>query len=185
MPDRGKLAVVAMFAVALAAATFAWWWNYSRGQRCLTFYGADAALLIRTAPNVELLELSPDTDKPEDRTVARLVVGERTYLIHRVTTISQAQGLIHARTSLVDDASFRWDAASGDCAGEVRNAIRFTDDANNSRSTLAFDFGCQRMWYAERQKSAALIPKVAQGWQSFLTRQVERIKGTPVNNSAD
>ena len=37
MLDRGKLAVLTIFAVAFVAASFAWWWNYSRGQKCLAF----------------------------------------------------------------------------------------------------------------------------------------------------
>jgi hypothetical protein len=170
MPDRGKLAVLTMFAVALAAATFAWWWNYSRGQKCLAFYGADAALLIRTAKDVELIELSPQSDKPEDRTASRLVVDGRTYLFDRITTISQAKGLIHARASIVDDTSFRWDAQQRDCISRVPYAIRFLGDDYNKRATLAFDFGCQRVWYVEQQESVELIPKVAEGWESFLSR---------------
>jgi len=168
MLDRGKLAVLTMFAVALVAATFAWWWNYSRGQRCLEFYGKDAALSIRTAEQVELLELAPDNDSPADQAVNRIQVGDLSYLVHGVTDISQAKGLIHARTSIVDDASFRWEAHPGDCQPRIQYAVRFTGD---SRATLAFDFGCQSVWHVEPGKSATLIPKVAEGWESFLIRQ--------------
>jgi hypothetical protein len=171
MHSRGKLAVLAMFAVALAAAAVAWWWNYHRGHRCLAFYGPEAALLIRTAQDVDLLELAPDSDRPEDRTVDRLTVGGRTYVLYRIAPISEARGLIHARTSIVDDTSFRWDAARADCAGEVRYAVRFTDYDTGARATLAFDFDCERLWHIESQQSAQLIPKVAAGWKSFLTRQ--------------
>lgn len=173
MLDRGKLAVLAMFALAFVAAGFAWWWNYSRGQKCLALYGAEAALLIRTARDVELLELAPDTDQLEDRTVDRLVVGERTFLLHRITTISQAKGLIHARTSIVDDPSYLWDVEAGPNPTQVQYAIRFLGDDHASRATLAFDFDQGRVWHVEQLKSAALIPKVAQGWESFLTRQAK------------
>jgi hypothetical protein len=178
MLDRGKLAVLTMFAVALVAATFAWWWNYSRGQKCLAFYGKDAALLIRTARDVELIELSPDSNQPEDRTVDRLIVGERTYLFHRITTISQAKGLIHARTSIIDDTSFDWDAKASQSPPNVRYAIRFLSADEATRATLAFDFGNQSVWHVEQGKSATLIPKVAQGWESFLTRQAAEKRNT-------
>jgi hypothetical protein len=181
MLDRGKLAVLTMFAVALAAAAFAWWWNYSRGQKCLAFYGADAALLIRTAKDVELIELSPESDRPEDPAVDRMVVNGQTYLFDRITTISQAKGLIHARASIVDDTSFRWDAQQRDCASHVPYAIRFLSDDYNKRATLAFDFGCRRVWYVEQQKSVELIPKVAEGWESFLSRLSNEAK----NENAD
>jgi hypothetical protein len=168
MLDRGKLAVLTIFAVAFVAASFAWWWNYSRGLKCLAFYGQEAALLVRTAEEVELLELSPDNDSPADQLVDRIQFGGETYLLHRVTDISRAKGLIHARTSIVDDNSFRWQANSRDCQPKVQYAVRFTAA---SRATLAFDFGCQTLWHVEQNKSAVLIPKVAQGWESFLTRQ--------------
>jgi hypothetical protein len=184
MLNRGKLAVLAMFAVALAAAMFAWWWNYSRRQQCLAFYGPQAALLIRTAEDVELIELAPDSDQSAVGSVDRLTVGDRAYLIKRITTIGQAKGLIHARTSILDDASFIWDAAPDDCAGQVPYAIRFTDYATDARATVAFDFGCQRLWYVDQQKSARLIPKVAQGWESFLKRQAAAAeKDTKSNRS--
>jgi hypothetical protein len=167
MLDRGKLAVLTMFAVALVAATFAWWWNYSRGQRCLAFYGKDAALLIRTAEQVELLELAAaEAGSSEPATTLRL--GDNAYSIPRTTDISHAKGLIHARTSIVDDASFRWESSPRDCQPRVLYAVRFT---GHSRATLAFDFGCQSVWHVEQGKSATLIPKVAQGWESFLIRQ--------------
>jgi len=170
MLDRGKLAVLTMFAVALVAAAFAWWWNYSRGQRCLEFYGQDAALLIRTAEQVELLELAA-ADAGSSEPATTLQLGDKAYSIVRVTDISQAKGLIHARTSIVDDSSFRWDGHPTDCQPRVLYAVRFT---NHSRATLAFDFGCQCVWHLEQGKSATLIPKVAQGWESFLTRQAPR-----------
>src|SRR5262245_46257806 len=102
MLDRGKLAVLTMFALALAAAAFAWWWNYSRGQRALGFYGPRAANLVRTAPKVELLVLGtgdsdPVESLPESGPVARII------------DISRAPGLVHARTALLDDASYDWD----------------------------------------------------------------------------
>jgi hypothetical protein len=169
--NLGKLAVLAMFALAFMAAGFAWWWNFHRGQKCLALYGPDAALLIRTANDVELIELSPDSSKPEDRTVNRLVVGGRTFLLHRVTTISEAKGLIHARTSIVDDTSFLWDAEADESRVNVQFAVRFWSGDRSSRATVAFDFDCQRLWHVESGKSAMLIPKVAEGWKSYLTRQ--------------
>ena len=172
MLNRGKLAVLTMFAVALVAAAFAWWWNYSRGQKCLAFYGPDAALLVRTVKDVELLELTPDNDRTEDRDVDRIAVGDQTFLVHRNTTISQARGLIHARTSIVDDTSFVWNSRSDVTIKDVRFAVRFWDADRAAKATIVFDFGQDRLWHIEQQKSVQLIPKVAQGWKSFLSRQV-------------
>jgi hypothetical protein len=175
MLDRGKLAVLTMFAVALVAATFAWWWNYSRGQKCLAFYGKDAALLIRTAQQVELLELAAAEVATGESPVETLEIGSNSYQVVKIFDIGEAKGLIHARTSVVDDTSFRWDTPSGDCQPNIRYAVRFSGD---TAATLAFDFGCQSVWHVEQGKSATLIPKVAQGWESFLTRQAAEKRNT-------
>src|SRR5947209_6393047 len=120
MLNRGQLVVIAMFAVALAAASFAWTWNYARSRRCLDFYGAQAARLIRTAPRVEIL--TPDGGSLD---------------------ISQALGLLNARSSLLDDASFEWNAAiAADDSGEA-TAVCFTD--HNRTATLVFDFERQTL----------------------------------------
>ena len=94
MLDRGKLAVLTMFAVALAAATFAWWWNYNRGKRALEFYGPQAAQLIRTAPQVEILFVGPPRPADAGSAAVDLVPGGR--IVVRKIDISKAPGLIHA-----------------------------------------------------------------------------------------
>src|SRR5436305_7740425 len=86
--QQGSFVVLAMFAVALVAASFAWWWNFQHGRRALNFYGPEAATLIRTAPKVEILRSPPDES----------------------LDISHAPGLLNARTSLLNDASYVWSA---------------------------------------------------------------------------
>src|SRR5262245_53603185 len=99
MRSSGKLVVLSIFAVALLMAAFAWWWNRQQGRRALEFWGKDSALAIRDGQNVELLRLQPRN--------GRLVDLEGFDLLE-TKDISQAQGLIHARHSLLQDASFDW-----------------------------------------------------------------------------
>src|SRR4051812_13324226 len=117
--SRGWIAVLTMVGLALAAATFAWWWNYERGHRALAFYGADAATLIRTAPTVELFVSAPLETRPAG--------GEASHETGatRQLDISHAPGLIHARTSLLDDASYDWDAAPKSSTSGERASVRF------------------------------------------------------------
>src|SRR5947209_3286208 len=88
LSNYGSGAVADMVLVAVAASTFAWWWNYNRGKQALDFYGSEGSVLIRTAPVVEYWQPSPAA--PID--------------------ISQAPGLINARASLLSDASYDWSA---------------------------------------------------------------------------
>jgi hypothetical protein len=167
---RGKLAVLAMLAVALAAAGTAWSFNYYRGRRTLDFYGRGAALLIRTAPQVELLELA-GVDEIALPNAEILVVDGQVLQVVRRLDISQAKGLIHARTSLLADSSYVWDAEPCDYYPSAHYAVRFADI---SAATLAFDFHCQRVWHVEHERSVALADKVAQGWEEFLAKQAAR-----------
>ena len=173
MLERGKLAVLAMFAIGVLAASFAWWWNYQGRRKCLDFYGPAAALAIRTGDEVELLELEPDRPDYSPATVDALQVGPQTFRLYRARSISKSNGLIHARTSLVDDSSYVWDADVGASLPDVQFAVRFIGD---SQATLAFDLRSQRLWHVESGKSVALIPKVAEGWKSFLNRQASNLR---------
>src|SRR5436309_633792 len=100
--QRGPFVVLSMIAIAVVAAAFTWWWNFQRGQKALEFYGPTAATLIRTAPRVEL---SRDGEPLRD--------------------ISKAKGLVNARTSLLDDASYEW--ISTDQLVRPDFSLRFTD----------------------------------------------------------
>src|SRR5688572_14162169 len=101
-------------------AAFAWSWNYNRGRKSMEFWGRDAAVLIRQAPQVELWRLAGDNDS--QAAVERITVGGTPLAVIERTDISQAQGLLHARFALTEDASFdftegkpapqpRWDYA--------------------------------------------------------------------------
>src|SRR4051794_22769570 len=99
---HGHFVVLGMLAVALVAATFAWWWNFQRGRKALEFYGPETATLIRTAPKVEL---SRDGEPLRD--------------------ISKAKGLLNARTSLLGDASYEGISTSQLARSDF--SLRFTD----------------------------------------------------------
>jgi len=159
-----------MFAVALAAAGLAWSFNYYRGRRTLEFYGRGAALLVRTAPQVELLVLAPLDELPEPNAEQLLIDGERLQVIRRLD-ISHAKGLVHARTSLLADSSYDWHAEPCDYYPSIDYAVRFT---HISTATLAFDFHCQQLWHVEHEHTVTLVPKVADGWQTFLIKQAAK-----------
>lgn len=164
----GKVAVAGIVAVALALAGFAWWWNWQRTQRTLELYGGEGADLVRRAEKVEGLVLSGFYD---GESVERVAVGPHAFEIVGRKDLSKTKGLVHARTALLDDHSYDWDDQTrGDCQPMVLYGVRFT--RGQEQITLVFDFGCQSVWIVETQRNAALAPKIAEGWRSFLSRQV-------------
>jgi hypothetical protein len=144
----GQFVVVTIFAIALVAATFAWWWNYYRGDQALEFFGAEGAKLIRTAPQVEYLRSFPDT--PVD--------------------ISHSPGLLNARTSLLSDASYEWSAAEA-VLQSPQFSVRFS--RGRSHVVVTFDFENRTIRSSSTGRSATLIPKTADGWREYLARQIE------------
>src|SRR5688500_1173982 len=104
MLNPGKLAVAGILAVAIALAGFAWYWNWQRTQKCREFYGGEGAHLIRTATMVEGLLL---TDVPAGYQIREKLRFDQHFLgIQSGDDLSKANGLIHARTALLDDNSF-------------------------------------------------------------------------------
>jgi hypothetical protein len=166
--NPGKLAVVSILLVAVGLAGFAWWWNWQRTVQCREFFGGEGSHLIRTATQVEGLTLSGLYD---DESREQIVVGSHALEIAGHKDLSQANGLIHARTALLDDNSYRWDdQTTGDCQPNFLYAVRFRE--GERQITLAFDFGCPHLWIVETQRQVTLAPKIAEGWQSFLKRQM-------------
>src|SRR5262245_25534058 len=144
----GKTAVLAMLAVGVVAAVFAWWWNYNRGRMALEFYGAEAATLIRTAPRVEILRPEPEVD----------------------IDISKTPGLINARASLLSDASYDWSAAAP-AQQSPPFSVRFS---RGERSVVVtFDFESRTVTSSSTQRTAALRPKTADGWRQYLARRTQ------------
>lgn len=81
--------------LGLTAATLAIAFQRGQTERCLAFYGAEAAAAISRAKHVELWRLAEAN--------GRLTAVERT-------DISTAKGLVHLRRGLVEDANFDWSA---------------------------------------------------------------------------
>jgi hypothetical protein len=144
----GQRTVLAIMAVAVLAASFAWWWNFNRGRRALEFYGPEAATLIRTAPKVEILRAEPEGD----------------------IDISKAAGLINARASLLSDASYDWNREPP-LQESPLFSVRFS--RGQKSVVVIFDFENRTVRNSATQRIAALKPKTADGWRDYLQRQLK------------
>src|SRR4051812_21733385 len=56
----GKLLIVGILAVSIAAAAMSWWFRYNATHRAATFWGPGLAVLIRDAPQVTLRIMPSD-----------------------------------------------------------------------------------------------------------------------------
>lgn len=100
-PGRGAWVVTAILLIAAFLATFALWFQWRQTRRCLAFYGPEAAGRIQAADHVELWDLGPGAEPA--------ALGPL-----RARDISGAQGLVHLRRGLVEDANFSWAERSSD-----------------------------------------------------------------------
>ena len=173
--SRGKLAVLAMFALALTMAAFAWWWNHTSTRQSLAFYGGDAAHLIRTAPQVEILVLYAPSVSAELGTDG-IQFGDVSRQVLRRIDISKAPGLLNARTSLLSDASYVGRATEN--GEDVARVVRFAD--GKEQTLLGLDDPVRHAVLPDGRR-LRLADKTARGWQSFIDRHVQAKPPAPAH----
>lgn len=99
--SSGKLLIAVMLLAAVAAAAASWWFRYSATHKTVEFWGPQAAVLLRDAPHVVLRSYDQGTNT--DVTSAKSASHD----------ISDARGLVHLRTALLEDGSYDWTAKTG------------------------------------------------------------------------
>ncbi len=153
--------------IAVLLALFSQWYHHHQSSRSLAHFGPDAAMLILRAKKVELLRLQapPELRAKKRQNVRELtILGQRRQIAGR-REISTAQGLIHARTSLCQDSSFRWDQKPSDCQPQWNFALQFSQ--GKSMTTLAFALNCQLAAHVEQSTLISIEP-IAQGMADFV-----------------
>jgi hypothetical protein len=176
MANRGKWVAAIIVAVAVVAASVAWWQTYLQGQRVLQLWGAAAAHRIRLAPHVELWLLTPAEANGE---VLQLTVGTERFDISRRIKLDQAPGFVHARQALIQDESFRWDQRPNrSVPTNWKYAIRFQDA--RGETVLVFDPQRALIMSLENQRAADIQPIAA-----ALDRYLEQMAGPAGNVEED
>lgn len=91
----GVRLVLGLLLLGVTAAVVGIWYQRGQTRRCLAFFGADAARMVASAPNVEIWSVRPG--------------GSAGVLeAHDRADVSKAPGLVHLRRGLVEDANYRW-----------------------------------------------------------------------------
>ena len=166
----GKIVVIGIFVVALAAASFALYWNMSRSRRALAFWGADAVRLIQKSERVEILPLqSLPLAAPNQDSETFEIAGQLWGATHQIE-VTKARGLIHARHALTTDASYEPGEPTELRTGKWTHAIRFSD----SQGSVVLLLAGERVGNYQTQREWKLIPKVADGWRIFVNRETNK-----------
>ena len=149
----GKLLIIGVFLVALAAAAASWWFRYSSTHRAAEFWGPQAATLIRDAPRVTLRS-DEAGDDPRD--------------------ISHAPGLTHMRAALLEDRSYDWSAAGLPDTDWSSSLVFEASEGAEPRVVILFSPDFQ--WAAngsaaDPAQHAISTSPIAKGLQEFFAEQ--------------
>jgi hypothetical protein len=129
----GNKLILAMCALAVAAAVVGWWSRYEATHRAAEFWGPEGAHLLRGPSQVELLELDGSLMLHGVRVENATWRDDLPMSVRH--NITDAQGLSHLRSALVEDRNFDWDRS---LAQEAR--IPPDSSGTDSRSIWALRF---------------------------------------------
>lgn len=159
----GSLLVAAILLLGIVAASVAVAYQRIQTRHCLDFYGPEAARRVAKAPRVELWQLAP-AGRP-----GRLMATSR----HDVTT---AQGIVHLRRGLVEDAGFRW--AEPGLVGRLPAAawdyaLVFSDPTVDGRTTIVVDLDADGGWLAVQGRAGRVaLGRLGRGLEEWIAATI-------------
>jgi hypothetical protein len=163
----GKLVILGIVGAALAAAGTSWWFRYSATHEAAVFWGSARSHLIRSAPVVKLFRLDTSTESStvlEDEHAALDFIGE--------ADITKAPGLLHLRSALLEDRSFRWPETTTDT--DVQRwqwALFFHHPSHRQMATLLFSRDWKLVTYPPGNRVLSCEP-IAEGLATMLAEQI-------------
>jgi hypothetical protein len=144
-----------MIGLAAALAGLAFWVRLRAGDAALAFWTPAAAVLVAQAPQAELWLLEPWAGPlaPEEKVAEQ---GGRRWRAAKVYDLSTVGGLSHARTALLEDASFAWERAIDDGPGQWQYALCFRDGPREA--IVLLDLGESQAALAGRARRVSIAP---------------------------
>jgi hypothetical protein len=148
MKNSGSKLILVMCGLALAAAVSGWWSRYAATHRAAEFWGPEAAALLRGPSQVELLELDGTVSLHGIRWGQANWQDALPVIAHH--NITDAKGLSHLRSALVEDRNYDWDqlpAREGNFSSDTSEtdpkwfwALRLTANGHAVTALLSRDF---------------------------------------------
>jgi len=190
--NRGRLVIVLIVVVAVAAGVFSLWYHYRNQQRAQKFWGTTTAVLIANerAPEVEVLELGkphaggaldeaaaddgarqadekPSADQPPPSLAVEF--NETPWSVERRKDAAGAKGVNNLRRALVLDSTFDWGEAQAKAEPRWQYALAVAGGRN--KATVLFDFDSRQVGLAGGRKTALLHPEATRDFQAFFVEQ--------------
>lgn len=163
----GTWLALAMLLIGGLAALGSWLFYRNLQRQPLELFGSENAALILTAPQAELLVLAPaEGDSPET-----LQLPGELLAVEEAFAVENAPGFSHVRNSLLNNASFDWQAPRGDCSPRWRYALRFS--GQEEACTVGFDIDCNRLGLEGASRDVSLEP-VADGLEAIFEDYLAR-----------
>jgi hypothetical protein len=160
----GKLVILSIVAVAVAAAGTSWWFRYNATRRAAEFWGPDVVRLIRDAPSIELLKLAPADESPASNTLT--IHDEQYRLVTRIDA-SFWPGMTHLRNALLEDRSFKgYNVQLESWPNKWRWALIFRDGQN--LTTVLFSDDCKNTTLSEGHGQTARCDPIAAGLREMF-----------------
>lgn len=186
MPNPGKMVIVGIVVVALAAASFSAWYHYQGQQRAQQFWGTTSAVLIAGAPEVELMRLgearvsNPDDDSEPhgdaDSAPRALEFGDLAWSVDETKDANGAKGINNVRRALVQDTTFDWRRPVDETEPHWQYAVGFTDHRN--WATVLFDVESGRVALTGGKQPVSLDPSANEELKQFFAEQFPAQKET-------
>ncbi len=169
----GRLAALAIIALALASAVGAGWYYYRLQRRPLRHWGPVNAQLIVRAPRVWVARLTPAgfvNATPQVGSPAQevLTIDGRKYAVAGWKEISQARGLANIRHVFINDHAYDWTRAAEQATPIWHYALRFEGSAQ--RCILVMDAQADAVQLLGSGRTVSMAPAAA-GLRAFIEEQ--------------
>ena len=170
LKNRGVLLVLLLLLAGLAAAIGAYWYQYRQTRHALAFWDGEVASLINRAPLIELVRFGSSESDSTSADVRS--ANDRA-------DISSAPGVVHFRRSLLEDASFDWEATPSIASDKIGwdYAVQFSDQQTSATILVDFDEHIVAL-SPSNDRLAKLNDKMAAGAARFFAEQFAKSAAT-------
>jgi len=167
MLRSGRLVIVAILVLGVAAGAFAVWYQQQQSRQALRFWGTEGASLIARAPHVEAVWLELAGKQAADCDDSLEVPGG-TACVRQRQDVDRTPGISNLRRALMQDATFQWSAEPPEGA-DWEFALRFFDEGQST--VLLFDLARGACAEASTSRSVVLDPAATKDLSDFFAEQ--------------